>query len=217
MKENAVKLIQSLSGKYSANQIFKDVIEMFAIAIVNACTLNQDKLWEDRENVYKSIITKYDKNEVDTIVNIISEIEQSFEEGFDDVLGYIYMSSGAGNKSTGQFFTPFHVSVLAAALSTPEDVNESKPFSMAEPSAGSGGMVIATAKVLSDRGLNYQRCLKVVAQDLDWMAVYMCYIQLSLYGIDAVVVQGDTLQDPYYPGYPRERVFRTPRNVGLLI
>ena len=46
----------------------------------------------------------------------------------------------------------------------------------------------------------------------------MCYVQLSLLGIDAVVVQGDTLCDPYTGNnYPRSRIFRTPNNMGLLL
>jgi hypothetical protein len=45
----------------------------------------------------------------------------------------------------------------------------------------------------------------------------MSYIQLSLLGIDAIIVQGDTLKEPYKSGYPRGRVMRTPKNVGMLI
>ena len=78
-------------------------------------------------------------------------------------------------------------------------------------------MIIAFADILKRKGFNYQKCMKVVAQDLDWKGVYMCYVQLSLLGIDAVVVQGDTLKEPYTDNYPRSRIFRTPRNMGLLI
>jgi len=45
----------------------------------------------------------------------------------------------------------------------------------------------------------------------------MTYVMLSLLGINAVVAQGDTLTEPYYPGYPKDRVFRTPANKGALI
>jgi hypothetical protein len=78
-------------------------------------------------------------------------------------------------------------------------------------------MIIAAAAILQRKELNYQNCIKAVAQDLDWIAVYMCYVQLSLLGIDAVVVQGNTLTEPYTDNYPRSRIFRTPRNMGLLI
>lgn len=85
-----------------------------------------------------------------------------------------------------------------------------------EPSCGSGGMVIATARAMLEKGIDYQKKLKVIAQDLDWKAVYMCYVQLSLYGIDAEVIQGNTLTDPYKTAYPCERVFKTPKKMGIL-
>ena len=79
-------------------------------------------------------------------------------------------------------------------------------------------MIIATARALMDKGVNYQDCLEVVAQDLDWKTVYMCYIQLSLLGISATVVQGDTLSEPYIPGQTApECVFYTPRKMGVIL
>ena len=59
-----------------------------------------------------------------------------------------------------------------------ENILKEEKIRMTEPSIGSGGMVIATAKYLKERGINYQKKLKVVGQDLDWLAVYMSYIQL---------------------------------------
>lgn len=79
-------------------------------------------------------------------------------------------------------------------------------------------MIIAIAAVLKERGINYQYCMKVTAQDLDWRSVYMAYVQFSLLGIDAVVIQGDTLCNPYIPGETDERrVLRTPKNMGVLL
>ena len=70
---------------------------------------------------------------------------------------------------------------------------------------------------LLEMGINPQKVLRVVAQDLDWTGVYMTYVQLSILGIDAIVVQGDTLVEPYKRGYPEERIMRTPKNMGLLL
>ena len=78
-------------------------------------------------------------------------------------------------------------------------------------------MIIATAKEMRDRGINPQRRMDVVAQDLDWKAVYMCYVQLSILGINAIVVQGSTLSHPYIPGKADpECVFYTPAKMGLI-
>ena len=77
-------------------------------------------------------------------------------------------------------------------------------------------MIIAIAQALKEKGVDYQRKMKVVAQDLDWKGVYMCYLQLSLLGIHAVCVQGNTLSEPYEKGYPPERVLWTPMALGAL-
>ena len=41
--------------------------------------------------------------------------------------------------------------------------------------------------------------------------------EITLLGIDAIIVQGDTLSEPYAKGYPKERTMRTPMNMGVLI
>ena len=46
--------------------------------------------------------------------------------------------------------------------------------------------------------------------------VYMTYIQLSLLGVKAIVVQGDSLCEPYKLGYDEKRVFRTPAEMGVI-
>ena len=133
-----------------------------------------------------------------------------------DLLGEIYMESGCGNSSTGQFFTPFHLSEMVARINQDEYLK--KRGEMFEPSVGGGGMVIAVAKVMKDSGINYQRNLKVVAQDIDWLSVYMSYIQFSLLGINAIVVQGDSLSQPYIPrNYEKRRILKTPNAMGILV
>lgn len=102
-------------------------------------------------------------------------------------------------------------------MQLPDTIDENKKLSLCEPTCGSGGMVIAAAQVLQEKGINYQRVLDVVCQDLDWTAVYMCYVQLSLLGVKAIVVQGNTLSEPYTANHPKEKVFYTPAKRGLLI
>lgn len=221
MKESEkelVKTIQKLSGKYSHHQVFADWIECFALSIVNAVTILHNQLWNDREKQYVNIMKRYDEKERMEIVKMSYLLTETMKKDMSDVLGRIYMESGSGNKNTAQFFTPFQVSLLCAENVIPKDYDGSRKITLYEPSAGAGGMIIAVAAILQRKELNYQNCIKAVAQDLDWIAVYMCYVQLSLLGIDAVVVQGNTLTEPYTSGnYPRSRIFRTPGNMGLLI
>ena len=78
-------------------------------------------------------------------------------------------------------------------------------------------MIIALATEMKRCGINYQRELEVVAQDLDWNCVYMCYVQLSLMGLRAVVVQGDTLTEPYSAETEETHKLYTPKKRGLLL
>ena len=204
-----------MSGSRSPYDVFCDWVKLMTLAIQNSCWLIQDKTWQMREEEYLKTIKPYGKDER-KFTELSGMLVETMENKMSDTLGEIYMESGCGNKNTGQFFTPFHVSEATAKLSL-ISVDGSKTFTMNEPSCGGGGMIIAAAKVLKDKGINYQKCMKVVAQDLDWKAVYMCYVQLSLLGIDAEVLQGNTLLDLDLSTYPAERIFKTPKRMGMLI
>jgi type I restriction-modification system DNA methylase subunit len=143
------------------------------------------------------------------------------EADMTDALGEIYMELDIGNKYTGQFFTPFHVSEMCARIALEDYLKNYKGdlIKLNEPSVGGGGMVIAAAKILKEAGINYQKKLKVVAQDLDWKGVYMSHLQFSMLGIQAYIYQGDTLSDPFTDirHVEPERVMATPAIMGVLL
>lgn len=216
-KEDIIKTVAKASGAYTPHQIFRDWIECLALAIANASAPFHDKVWQRHEDIFAATMNKYDEKMTETFSQMTGGLVDLYESGFDDFLGDIYMKAGCGSGALGQFFTPYHLSVLMAEMAVPEDVSEDHIYTMNEPSCGGGASIVAAAEIIHRRGLNYQKCMKVVAQDLDWMGVYMTYIACSFYGIDAIVVQGDTLIEPYVKGYPEERLLRTPRNRGCLI
>lgn len=217
-KKEIIKRIESIAGKYSAYEVFSDWIRCCALAISNNTTPMQlqGKIWEDREKAYMDTISRYTTQEAGLFPEMLALLAMALEKNMEDVLGDIYMSSGMGNKAAGQFFTPYHLSELCAELTALEP-DESGIYRVSEPSCGGGGMIIAMAKALKNRGVNYQRKMQVVAQDLDWKGVYMCYLQLSLLGIPAICAQGDALTEPYKKGYPPDRVLYTPAKVGVII
>ena len=154
---------------------------------------------------------------VKILTNITGALVILLEDRFGDFLGEIYMKSGCGSKNTGQFFTPYHLSYLTAKMVYENLLNNKNDIiEINEPSAGGGGMMIALCQIAKESGIDYQKRFHIVAQDLDMNGVYMTYIQLSLLGVKAIVVQGDTLQKPYHKGYDERRVFRTPAEMGLL-
>lgn len=215
-KKEIIKIIQQMTGKHSGYEIFSDWIQCSAIAISNAVTLPHGRLWEEREEEYASIIKKYNKEEQLAFSDMLYLLTAALEHDMGDVLGEILMESDMGNKRNGQFFTPYHVSKMCADIVSIEP-NKNGIYEVSDPSCGSGGMIIAIAQSLADRGVNYQRKMHATAQDIEWRAVHTCYVQLSLLGISATCVQGDTLNDPYRKGYETRRVMYTPEKMGVLI
>ena len=215
-KERISKEILSIAGRYTPYNIFADWIECCALSIVNTVTAIHGQIWQDREKQYNAIMQKYNEEERSKFPVLFNILVEELENDPRDVLGEAFMRGGLGSDEGGQFFTPFSISRMMSeiSVSAPE---EGEKVSLSEPSCGSGGSIIAAALTLKDMGANFQKTMKVVAQDLDWRCVYMCYVQLSLMGIDAICVQGDTLIDPYHKGYPERRMLRTPANMGVLI
>lgn len=196
-----IKQINKMSDRKSSYQIFCDWIKCTALSIAQSVYFNPK-----RENQFNETIKNYSTDEAKTMSKMTAMLIETFEDHFGDVLGNLFMLSGWGNKNTGQFFTPYAVSLACASISNYSNDNV---ITMNEPAAGAGGMVIATAEAMKNKGINFQRYLRVIAQDLDYSALYMCYIQLSCYGIDAKVIQGDTLENKPFDNFS-ENVFLTP-------
>lgn len=205
-KKDIIKTINEISGKYSPYEVFNDWIRCSALTISNSCALFHDQLWRKREDMHIETMNKYNLEERKKLVEMLGMLTETFESEFGDVLGNLFMMSGWGNKNTGQFFTPYSLSLACASL---QKYSDTEILKMNEPSAGAGGMIIAVAQSMKEQGVNYQKNLRVVAQDLDWNAFYMCYIQLSLLGIDAKCVQGNTLENKSSNNFD-ENVFLTP-------
>lgn len=210
-KEEIIKNIDSLSGKYNPYQVFFDWVYIMALTISNSTDMIKGPIWKEREARYMELASRYSSEEMHTMCLLFTLLSMSYEDKIEDVLGYIYMKSGAGNNRLGQFFTPFHISDFVAKIGM-EQIIPGKKYPIFEPSCGAGGMIIAAAKHVIEQGGDI-KCLKVVAQDLDWLGVYMTYVQLSLIGIDAVVAQGDSLKNEIIP---ENRKFRTPVNKGMI-
>ena len=64
-EDEIVQLIEGMAGKYSPYVIFADWVKMYAIAIQNACSM-QDKAWQARESQYMDVSRKYDHKEMST-------------------------------------------------------------------------------------------------------------------------------------------------------
>ena len=192
-KEN----FNSLSMKYGEYPVFLDFVKMCAISLYNSFAKNKKM-----EEMYLNAINSYDKEDQNLFPKMFGDLVMMYQTVDDiiDILGPIYEHEGLSNVHIGQFFTPSHVAEIMSKISLNDEKEnfkkliEDKGFiTMCEPTCGSGVMIIAFAKVLKSENINYQKDLLVIANDISDVCAYMTYIQLSLYGIPAIVYCGNAL------------------------
>lgn len=213
-KQEIINKIRDMSKYYSGHQVFRDWIEVYALAIANAYEPEGTVVWNKREQQYLNTISKYQAAEVDGFAELGGLLTLALEKDMSDILGSVYMGIETGNKATGQFFTPDNISQLVARLMDDKVVSTDMPIKLHEPACGSSGMIIAYARTLRDKDINYQKLLDIKASDIDFACVYMSYIQLSLLGIKAVIARQDSL---LWEKVPQEHIFVTPAKKGLLL
>ncbi len=119
-----------------------------------------------------------------------------------DFLGSLYHYLNLHQEQKGQFFTPYHIcefmsEIQFTDMGADEMLKERRYISVNDPACGAGAMLIAFANVAKKHGINYQKHVLFVAQDIDRTAAMMCYIQMSLLGCPAVAVIGDSLAKPF--------------------
>lgn len=208
-----IHTIEDLSGEYPPETVFSDWVKCMALAYQSSTSLFHGEIWKKREEDYLQTIKKYPKKTQEKFPELHAFLVMMMEEEVTDVLGRVYMGLNCSSQKLGQFFTPFHLSELAADIAFGKKELVEK-VEVNEPSCGSGGMIIALAKRMEENGINFQKALKVTAQDLDRRSVYMTYVQMCVLGIDAVVICTDTLKTEK----PRkENIFFTPKRVGMLL
>lgn len=209
-KKAFVKTVNDMSGKYPAVSIFSDFVEMAAISLHNAFRKR-----DDLEKRYLDTAKKYSPEELNRLSSLLAFVVEGLEDRFGDFLGECYESLEITNSNLGQFFTPYCVAKLSAAVTiTDKEVNQAKNgvFRINEPACGGGAMIVAALDVLKEKGVNYQKHAFVTAMDLDSRCVYMTYITLTLLGVPAIVVLGntltmevfDTFYTPFYRAMPAD-------------
>lgn len=197
-QQNIVKMLNGLAGRYSRWVIWQDFITMAATAICNSVPHPQR---DAREKLYMQCAEKYTAAELETFAKMLAEITLGLEANpRQDFLGELFMALDLGNEWRGQFFTPYNVCCLMAAMTLTENaldkVKRRGWADVNDPACGAGALLIAFANACLDKGVNYQQRVLFVAQDVDQLAGMMCYIQLSLLGCAGYVAVQNTLTNP---------------------
>lgn len=196
------KQIDKCLYKVDRYKFLADLFECGAIAISNQCDFRKSKKREER---YKQIMDTYDLEGRKAFADVFGKIfallsSMSLRHGkLDDYLGELYMMSNTSSSKHGQFFTPYNVSNSCAELCISGDIVEGKKrtgeiLTLCESSCGSGGMLLAVLNILWNRyDFNYAMQCFIGASDIDKRCVHMCYLQLSLAGVPAIIKHQDAL------------------------
>lgn len=198
--------LQSVCSSKAVYQVFEDWLAISAISI---SSFIDNVHYEEREKEYQRIKSRYSDAEMDKLahcLNILTTVltDKITTVGYKDILGDVFHALNLHDQYKGQFFTPSHicefmgeVSLMDTDTKLTDKVGESlynRGFtSVCEPCIGSGGMVIGFAQAMYNHEINPQQKLFVTGIDIDIKCVYMSYLQLSLYGIPAVILHGNSL------------------------
>lgn len=186
-----ISKLSNLDRSRSISTVFNDFLTL------SCCSLAQTVYRSDNlEQRYLNIIKTYTKEQAEEFSKLLAFLVLGLEQESQDFLGQVYMSLNLGSQANGQYFTPYSVSKFMAEINFAEIEsfqNNQHITTLSEPCCGSGALIIAFAQTLREHNINYQQNLFVEAIDISEMCFKMTYIQLSLLGISARVVQGDSL------------------------
>lgn len=205
-----LELFERFSYRYSKWEVWNDFLYLAAVALANTVPGSER---EKREKGYLETIKKYPKEYQELFPELLGIITLALDDNPEqDFLGSLYHKLHLEQEQKGQFFTPYHISHFMAEIQMVDrDIGEKAGkdyISVSDPACGAGAMLIAFANVARAHGINYQKHVLFVAQDIDRTAALMCYIQLSLLGCPAVVIVGDSLTKPGF--HPDNQIWYTP-------
>ena len=208
-----LKCLDSIDHTKRRFDIFQDFLTVSAISLTNIVL--KDK---NLEKQYFDVIKKYSKPE--KLSELLSIVVLALEEKTQDFLGIVYMNGDFGNKKSGQFFTPYHVSQFMSEIvfdpKVVKQIIDEKGFvELSEPCCGAGGMILAFAETMLKYDINPQQYMIFQGIDIDINCCRMSFIQTSLLGLTGEIYHGDTIslktwQKFITPMTNRKRRYRQP-------
>lgn len=188
-----LKIFRDLCERHDRWRVFADFAELSAMALANKVCKD-----EEREERYLDVVKRYSKEEAISLSHLLACVMAGLDWN-TDFLGRLFTQLELANLERGQVFTPMEVARLMAAMTADphilaQKIKEQGLVTLHEPAAGSGTNIIAFAAVMNQAGFDPRQYLRVTAIDNDQVVAYLCFIQLAILGIPAVVYVGDTLR-----------------------
>ncbi len=194
-KELAKRIDAMRPFGYHTCDNFAILMELMAISLSNVVKHPE---WEEREQQYLQLIKTIDADAAAAAAGFVMNWFTQQPEPID-LLGPFHTWVGMDNAGTGQFFTPWHISVMMAKMQfgSKEDVEKqikNKGYiSVADPTCGAGGMLVAAANALSALDIDPRKGVYYGVELMPTTA-YTAFVQCALYGLPAVIQHGDSMQ-----------------------
>lgn len=188
------RLMQDIDHQNRLSEVFRDFVEMaFCTLAKRTIRVSEDRA-DELEVRYMRVAGRYDSIQLVKFSQLLAQLVTN-GRGEGDFLGKIAGEAWSLNDNIGQFFTPYDVSrLMAQLLFDPCEHIEAKGFfTMHEPASGSGANILALAERVATMGYEPAETMLVSAVDIDQLAFQMCFLQLTVAGIPAQVILGDSL------------------------
>ena len=194
-KELAKRIDAMRPRGYHTCDNFAILMELMAISLSNVVKHPE---WEEREKQYLQTIKTIDVEAAAAAAGFIMNWFSQQPEPID-LLGPFHTWVGMDNTGTGQFFTPWHISVMTAKMQfgSKEDVEKQIKdkgyISIADPTCGAGGMLVAAANALSGLDIDPRKAIYYGIELMPTTA-YTAFVQCALYDLPAIIQHGDSMQ-----------------------
>lgn len=200
-RKEFTNILEGFRYSRGIREIFAGWLEIAACAIhqepYHLGLVRRDEAFDTVEAQYMEAVKNYSREELEAFAKLLGITKMALSEGKGDFLGSIYMGLEISQDRSGEFFTPYPVSLMMAKMSlTDVDalIAEKGFITLSEPACGGGGMLIAVAQALEEAGHEPRSTLFFEATDISKLCCDMTYIQTSVMGLSGVVRHGDTLR-----------------------
>jgi hypothetical protein len=179
-------------GSLSMWETFSDFLNLAYLSLSQAvCKFQTGEMNAEKEKEFLSIEAryKYPAKFREAMAHLVMGLDR---ERYD-FLGCVASELELLSSWNGQFFTPKHVCDLMARMTMGEQQPDpDRRLTICEPACGAGAMAIATTNVLHEKGfMPWHYWLTAV--DVDPKMFMATYIQLTLCGVPANVIWGNSL------------------------
>lgn len=195
-KKEFIKILDGLDSSKSRHDNFRNFCEMAYCALAKKTA--PDQISADKfETRYMDIVSTYsNKDDVRKMPELLGLMTSALNAGGCDFLGEVAGELELLESRSGQFFTPYHLSKVMAQINLTNAhaiINEQGFLTISDPAAGAGCMILAVADCLEEQGHDILTTMSAQVTELSRMTYHMLFIQLSLRGIAAAVIHGNSL------------------------